>query len=125
MKNKLITFVDFEKNNTKKSAEQTGDQSFRGDDSAEKEYIKSFQQGAQGSQNKTQARNGQASQRVPVGEAGTNKMGKEQQDNSQRVFAAMMSDKNFKANFNFNMDGFKKDDAPGPTVEEVGDDDLD
>ena len=51
-------------------------------------------------------------------------MGAEQQDNSQRVFAAMMSDKNFKTNFNFNMDGFKKDEQ-GPTVEEVGEEDLD
>ena len=40
---------------------------------------------------------------------GAQQMGAEQQDNSQRVFATMMSDKNFKTNFNFNMDGFKKD----------------
>ena len=59
-----------------------------------------------------------------MGAGGAQPMGKEQQDNSTRVFAAMMSDKNFKTNFNFNMDGFNKDGA-GPTVEEVHDDDLD
>jgi hypothetical protein len=58
-----------------------------------------------------------------LGASGANNMGKQQQDNSKRVFATMMSDKNFKTNFNFNMDGFKKDE--GPTVEEVLDDDLD
>ena len=35
----------------------------------------------------------------------------------------MASGKDFKANFNFNMDSFK--DLPGPTVEEIDEDDLD
>ena len=127
MKQKLLSFVDFEKNNTKKASEEIKDQSFRGDDQksdSQAEYIKSFQQGAQGSQKKSKARNGQASSRVHMGGSSADPMGEEQQNNSQRVFAAMMSEKNFKTNFNFNMDGFKKDDS-GPTVEEVGDEDLD
>lgn len=101
MKHCLLNFVVFEKNNTKKT-EMVKEDSFRGDDSkAEAEYIKSFQQGAQGSQKKSQKGNGQASQRVHVGGSAPNKVGEEPQSDSQRVFAAMMSEKNFKANFNF------------------------
>ena len=80
IKLKLANFVDFEKNNTKKS-EQVTSQSFRGDDQkadSQAEYIKSFQQGSQGSQKKSKKGNGQASARVHMGPSAANQMGEEQ-----------------------------------------------
>lgn len=45
-------------------------------------------------------------------------MGGFQNDQGKRLFASMMSEKNFKTNFDFNMDSFKEK-LPGPTVEEI------
>lgn len=59
-----------------------------------------------------------------MGNSGDDKMGGFQNDKSKRLFANMMSDKNFKTNFDFNMESFK-DKLPGPTVEEIDEDDLD
>ena len=59
-----------------------------------------------------------------MGKGADDKMGGFTNDNSKKLFATMMSDKNFKTNFNFNMDSFK-DKLPGPTVEEIEEDDLD
>ena len=46
---------------------------------------------------------------------------KEQPNNSERVFAAMMSDQNFKTNFNFSDPKTRV----GPQIEEINEDDLD
>lgn len=81
-----MTFVNFEKNSTKKSSEAAvanlEPQSFRGDDqkddSAERDYLKSFAQGSQGSQNKSKTRNGQAAPRVQLGAPGAHSMGTDQ-----------------------------------------------
>lgn len=62
--------------------------------------------------------------RVPVGKGGSDKLGGVKDDQSKRLFATMMSDKNFKTNFNFNMESANVK-LPGPTVEEIDEDDLD
>jgi hypothetical protein len=59
-----------------------------------------------------------------MGKGANDKMGGFSNDQSKRLFATMMSDKNFKTNFNFNMESANVK-IPGPTVEEIDEDDLD
>ena len=56
-----------------------------------------------------------------MGKGSNDAKGREQPNNSERVFAAMMSDQNFKTNFNFT----EPKGATGPHIEEIDEDDLD